>query len=230
MRMRRMDDILHEGAAIAAMLVPVVREDVARLQRSRKIVVIKGRKAVAQSMKTLKQQPMARRIVAIGSAHGIQPGGILRHRWIQHVLQISLNHTVIAARLKQLRTISKCVADILPRAVRGDADGMRMNVSVPLDITIQLACRGQRIHRRLDPGAAKESQQPLFVTREFCVIDLLAARSDELCGGFALNLLNVRALGRCGSPCRMHDGEEHDKDAKPSRLGSRPCLIHHREP
>src|SRR5687768_4257973 len=60
MRVRHVDDVLHECAAIAGRPVPVIGEQVAALEPAREIMSIEHRQAVAHPVNALKSDPSVR--------------------------------------------------------------------------------------------------------------------------------------------------------------------------
>ena len=100
MRMRRVDDILHEGPPITAMPIPVFGKSIASLEGAGKIMAIHTREAMTQRMHALEQQPSAGRFLSIPVAHIVEASGVVCQRRAEFLIEVRLDHAVVTPGLE----------------------------------------------------------------------------------------------------------------------------------
>src|SRR5690348_8872054 len=137
MRMNRMHRIFHERAAITAMAIPVICKKIASEQCAWKVVRIEAREPMPQGMHALKEQPSAPSRCTIRLAERVDTFRITNQRWIEHMLEIRLDHSMIATGLKEFRATRKRLSYIGIRLKAGDPDGMCVDMTVTLHIFVQ---------------------------------------------------------------------------------------------
>ena len=137
MRVNRVHDILHEGAAITAMTIPVIHKEVATPESARQVVCIEACESMPEGVDALKKQPPVPPLLMIGLAQTIDPTGVVDQQWVEHLVKICLDDSMITPGLKCLRASPERLAHIGVGLKTGNSDGMRVDMPVALHVFVQ---------------------------------------------------------------------------------------------
>ena len=137
MRVNRVHYIFHERAAITTMAIPVVRQEIASVKRAREIVRIETHEPMSEGVHALEKKPSAPTLRTIGLADTVDTSRIVDQRWIEHLIEVRLDHPMITARLKEFGATRKRLGYIGVGLKPGDANSMRVNMTVALYIFVK---------------------------------------------------------------------------------------------
>lgn len=137
MRVNGVHHIFHERAAITAMAIPIIRQKIAPVKRTREVVRIEACQSMTEGMHALEEKPSASSLCTIGLAETVDTSRIIDQRWIEHVIKIRLDHPMITTRLKEFRATRKRLAYIGIGLKSGNSDGMCVDMTVALHVFVK---------------------------------------------------------------------------------------------
>ena len=159
MRMRRMDDILHEGPAVTRLAVPGVAQHVAAVQRVREIHGVGLQQTVADSVDALEPKPSTASDFRGGGAEARDFGTIGAL-----IREIGLNYAMVTAGLEELGALRVGGADIQPGLPGVDSDHMAVVMPVAADVVVLLAQQLQGPDRKVDLAFLDHVKEHVFET------------------------------------------------------------------
>src|SRR5687767_7257635 len=152
MRIRHIDDVLHERSAITSMTVPFIGEQIASFETPLEVVPVEHREAVPHSVHALEPDPSLAVILPERLTESVSVAGF-------DVVQLAeprLNDAVITSRLERLRALREGRANVTGCLSRRDSDGVSVHVAVHSNLWIEVRQLAKRAHCELDLSLVRE--------------------------------------------------------------------------